>query len=249
MRATKDIMGMPITVDIADALATEEGLEEVFSYFIAVDKRFSTYKPESEIMRINRGELVKEECSDDMREIFKLAEKTKKETGGYFDIKKSDGTLDPSGVVKGWAILNAAEMLRLRGFEDFYVDAGGDIASNGKNAEGEEWNVGIRNPFNRDQIVKVIYPRGSGVATSGTYIRGQHIYDPHAPNAVIDDIVSLTVIGPDVLEADRFATAAFAMGMKGLEFLERLPGFEAYAIDPQGIATMTSGFDAYTRTA
>ena len=61
----------------------------------------------------------------------------------------------------------------------------------------------------------------------------------------IGDIVSLTVIGPDVLEADRFSTAAFAMGKSGIHFIEDLPGFEGYVVDGAGIATQTSGFKAF----
>ena len=88
-------------------------------------------------------------------------------------------------------------------------------------------------------------PKGRGIATSGSYVRGQHIYDPHAPERQIEDIVSLTVIGPDVLEADRFSTAAFAMGKAGIHFIEELPGFEGYMVDAAGIATQTSGFKAF----
>ena len=88
-------------------------------------------------------------------------------------------------------------------------------------------------------------PRGRGIATSGTYVRGRHIYDPHRPALQITDIVSLTVIGSDVLEADRFATAAFAMGKAGLYFIEELPCLEGYVVDSNGIATQTSGFRAF----
>ena len=126
------------------------------------------------------------------------------------------------------------------------VNAGGDSASSGVNAKGEAWSVGIRNPFKREEIVKVLYPHGRGVATSGSYIRGAHIYNPHAPEEELRDITSLTVVGPDVLEADRYATAAFAMGRNGIAFIERQPGLEGYAIDANGIATMTSGFAALT---
>jgi thiamine biosynthesis lipoprotein ApbE len=59
------------------------------------------------------------------------------------------------------------------------------------------------------------------------------------------DVVSLTVIGPNVYEADRFATAAFAMGKKGIYFIEQLPGFEGYMIDTSAQATYTSGFERY----
>ena len=131
------------------------------------------------------------------------------------------------------------------GFANFCVAAGGDIQCQGLNEEGQEWTVGIRNPFLRDEIVKVLEPRGHGVATSGNYIRGAHIYDPHTGRYGAHDIVSLTVIGPDVLEADRYATAAFAMGRQGIEFIERMPGLEGYEIDSAGMARMTIGLKKY----
>ena len=240
-------MGMHITVEIADRKTTREIFDEVFSYFKAVDRQFSTYKNDSEITRINRGEISADNYSKEMQEIFALAEKTKRETSGYFDIKKPDGTLDPSGVVKGWAIEKAAELLLEKGSENFYVDAGGDVQSAGLNSMGDEWSVGIRNPFKLEEIVKVVYPKGRGIATSGSYLRGAHIYNPHDSDKKLLEIVSLTVIGENILEADRFATAAFAMGKQGINFIEQLSGFEGYAIDSKGIATMTSNFELYTK--
>ena len=65
----------------------------------------------------------------------------------------------------------------------------------------------------------------------------------HDPARPIEDIVSLTVIGPDVLEADRFATAGFAMGRAGILFIEQTPGLEGYLVDRNGRATLTSGFE------
>jgi thiamine biosynthesis lipoprotein len=244
MKDTRLIMGMPIEVEVV-APNPELAIEDTFSYLVGVDERFSTYKESSEISRINRGELDLASASPEMKQVFALADLTKEETDGYFDIRKPDGTLDPSGIVKGWAIKNAAARIRAAGYQSYFVNAGGDIALSGKNARGEDWSVGIRNPFNQSETVKVVYPRGKGVATSGSYIRGAHIYNPHAPEESLSEVLSITVIGPDVLEADRFATAAFAMGKRGTEFIEKLPGFEAYAIDAGGIATMTSGFGAY----
>jgi thiamine biosynthesis lipoprotein len=180
-----------------------------------------------------------------MQEILAIAARTMKETHGYFDIRRPDGSLDPSGVVKGWAIRNAADLIRAAGVRNFYVEAGGDIQTGGVNAAGESWTVGIRNPFNQREIVKAIRPQGRGVATSGSYVRGQHIYDPFRPGQRLDDIVSLTVVGGDVLEADRFATAAFAMGRAGIYFIDERPDLEGYAIDAAGVATKTSGFERY----
>ena len=82
------------------------------------------------------------------------------------------------------------------------------------------------------------------MATSGTYLRGEHIYNPKN-NQPASEIISLTVIGSNVYEADRFATGAFAMGQAGIQFIEALPGFEGYMIDHRGTATMTSGFTGY----
>lgn len=244
MRQTRILMGMPVTVEIADSGATTDLLDAVFAYFEYVDATFSTYKPESEISRINRGELAVAQASADMRAIFGLAEQTRQETGGYFNIARN-GVYDPSGIVKGWAIDQAAELLRERGCANFYVDAGGDIQVVGLNASGVPWRVGIRNPFNLHEIVKVLAVTDCGVATSGTSIRGQHIYNPFAPSEPLTEIVSLTVIGPDIYEADRFATAAFAMGRTGIFFIEQLTGLEGYAIDAHGQATFTTGFMRY----
>jgi FAD:protein FMN transferase len=244
MHDTRLLMGMPITIEIVDR-APARLMEEVFDYFAAVDARFSTFKPESEISALNSGRIAASDVSPGMQEVLALAERTKRETDGYFEIRRADGLLDPCGIVKGWAICNAADLVRHAGVRNYFVDAGGDIQCRGKNPEGEDWSVGIRNPFNEREIIKAVTPKGRGIATSGTYVRGQHIYNPREPGQPIDDIVSLTVIGPDVLEADRFSTAAFAMGKAGIHFIENLPGFEGYVVDGAGIATQTSGFKAF----
>lgn len=239
-------MGMPIEINISDSSASQKDIDDTFAYFDYVEKKFSVFRKDSEITSINEGRVGKGQMSADMAEIFKLAEKTKTETGGYFDIVANDGKYNPSGLVKGWAIHNAADQLAKKGFKDFYVNAGGDIEAHGRNPQGRPWLIGIQNPFNLEQIIKVIYLKNIGVATSGTYIRGQHVYNPHKRNEKITDIVSLTVIGPNVYEADRFATTAFAMGRGGIDFIEILDGFEGYAIDKDRKATMTSGFEKYT---
>jgi thiamine biosynthesis lipoprotein len=246
MRETRLLMGMPITVDIGGA-SDAALVDTVFDYFEHIDRRFSTYRTDSEISAINRGDLPVRDWSGEMMDVLALAAQTKNETDGYFDIREPDGSLDPSGIVKGWAIRNAAGIVQRAGVGDFFIEAGGDIQSRGRNASGLDWSVGIRNPFNADEIIKIVYPRGHGVATSGTYVRGQHIYNPRAIADPIIDIVSLTVIGADVFEADRFATAAFAMGRDGILFLEQTPGLEGYVVDSNGRATPTSGFGAFCR--
>jgi thiamine biosynthesis lipoprotein len=247
MVETRLLMGMPIIVEIVDQNATQVTMDKVFEYFEYIDKTFSPFKENSEISRINRGEIKIEDWSADMKIIFELAEKTKNETSRYFDIIDNNGKYNPSGIVKGWAILEAAKILWKLGFENFYVNAGGDIQFSGKNSDGKTWTTGIKNPFNQKEIVKVIYLENKeGIATSGNYIRGDHIYNPNDRKKIIDEIVSFTVIGPDIYEADRFATAVFAMEKEGILFLEKFPRFAGYMIDKKGIAYMTNNFEQYT---
>ncbi len=246
MKQTQILMGMPISVEIIDNHIPADTFNMVFDYFRYVDETFSTYKPSSEVSKINRGEMSPEILSQDMREILQLSEKTRVETKGYFNIRHK-GQLDPSGIVKGWAINNAARLLKNAGYRNYYIDAGGDIQVEGKNSQGRAWTIGIRNPFKVDEIVKVLSVKNCGVATSGTYERGRHIYNPMANGKPVTDIVSITVIGPNIYDTDRFATAAFAMGSQGIKLIEKLDGFEGYMIDNKGIATMTKGFEQYTR--
>ena len=246
MKRTEIIMGMPITVELVDEHATEH-FTELFNYFKAVDERYSTYKNSSEISQINEG-LEKTKWSAEMKTVLELCEQTRKETNGYFNIMHR-GKRDPSGLVKGWAIANAAAQLLRKKVTNFYIEAGGDIQVNGNDATGQPWKVGIRSPFNIAETVKTLQVTMEGIATSGTYIRGQHIYNPFNPDAGIQRVRSLTVIGPNVYEADRFATAAFAMGEQGIGFIECLAGLEGYMITDDQRATYTSGFERYTINA
>lgn len=244
MKETRSMMDMHVTVEIADRHAKKSDLAAVFNYFTYIDNTFSTFKPTSEISQINAGKIKPKNYSPDMKMVLALCEQTTTETAGFFDMHR-DGKIDPTGLVKGWAIWQAAELLKQRGCHHFLVDAGGDIQVAGKNKAGLPWSIGIRNPFDATQIVKVLQLSDCGIATSGTSLRGQHIYNPHQPTAKMEEIVSLTVIGPNVYEADRFATPAFAMEKAGMTFIAKRPGLEAYMIDKNGIATYTPGFTAY----
>src|SRR5581483_8121187 len=114
MRDTRILMGMPITVEIVDS-APARLRDDVFAYFATVETRFSTFKPDSEISALNQGRLAAADFSTEMQEVLAIAARTKSETRGYFEIRRSDGSLDPSGIVKGWAIRNAAHLIRSSG--------------------------------------------------------------------------------------------------------------------------------------
>ena len=244
MKQTRVHMGMPITVEIVSDLATSELFERVFAFFAEVDTNYSPFKPDSQVARIDSGELALDAADDEMQSILWLAELTEQQTFGFFTVWQN-GRFNPSGIVKGWAIYQAADIVREAGFNNFYIDAGGDVQVYGRNPQAEPWQIGIRNPFDQTQIVKTLSAIDCGVATSGFYQRGRHIYNPHAADDPLDEVVSLTVVGPNVFEADRFATAAFAMGREGIHFIESRPGLEGYMIDKTGMATMSSGFSQY----
>ena len=232
MKLTQFIMGMPVTVDVADTAVTADILDEVFNYFRYVDDKYSPFKPTSEVSQINAGKI--KSPSPEMALILKLAEQTTKETNGYFDVWH-DKKLDPSGLVKGWAINNAARILQNHGLKNYFVEAGGDIQTAGP----KKWRIGIKNPFKPTEIVKIFTLSGQGIATSGNYERGLHIYNPKTGRAA-NDVASITVIGPNVYEADRFATAAFAMGKNGLKFIATRPNLAGYQINKNGTAVLTA---------
>jgi len=242
MKKTEIIMGMPITIEVVDKISHKD-FESIFDYFKQVDKKYSTYKSTSEISKINNG-LPKSKWSQQMKLVLDLCEQTKKLTNGFFDINRN-GKIDPSGLVKGWSVNNAAKILKTKGMLNFYIEAGGDIQVHGLSSKKTPWEIGIRNPFNTTEIIKVIKLTEKGIATSGTYIRGQHIYNPLSGNQAVSSVKSLTVIGPDVYEADRYATAAFAMGEQGIDFINSISGLEGYMVDADKIATYTQGFRKY----
>lgn len=241
---TRLIMGMEVTVSVAGR-APDGAISRIFEHFLALDARFSPFKICSEVTRYDRFDLRPMDLSEDMQEVLDLAALTTRQSHGYFRLRSRGDRFDPSGIVKGWAIERAACQLRAEGIGNFYIDAGGDIQTAGRNANGEPWRIGIRNPFNSEEIVKIVALSGQGIATSGSYVQGNHIYDPHRPGKPIPDVVSVTVIADDILEADRFATASFAMGSDAVHFIEEMPNLEGYVIDAGGVATMTSGFRAF----
>src|ERR1035437_10933840 len=110
MKQSKILMGMTIKVEIVDQKVNEAIFEKIFSYFSYVEDKFSVFKETSEITAINKGLITEKDYSDDMKEVFLLSEKTKHDTNGYFDIVTPSGKYNPSGLVKGWAIYNAAKI-------------------------------------------------------------------------------------------------------------------------------------------
>ncbi len=243
LREVRELMGMPVTIAVADDQpATRLAVEEAFADFALLDRTFSPFLPGSAVSRVNRGELRLGQAGELVDQAANLCQLYEQATDGYFSAWP-EGRFDPSGLVKGWAIDRAGSILSRHGCRDFYVDAGGDVLARGESTAGGAWRVGIRHPVNRAEVVRVVLAANLAIATSGTYEKGDHIRNPHT-GAPATDWLSFTVAGPDIFNADIYATAAFAMGEEGLAFIERTSGYEAYAIDRKLIGSWTAGFDA-----
>jgi thiamine biosynthesis lipoprotein len=235
-------MGMPIVIDLRDEAAADELLDRAFDEFRAVDARFSTYKADSEVSRINRGNLAVEDAHADVRAILARCEELRVETGGFFDMRAaSPETIDPSGLVKGWAVDRVAALLGAAGLRHFAVSAGGDVVVRGWGLPEDCWRVGIQHPTIADKLAKVVVGTDLAIATSGAYARGDHVFDPHTRRPS-EGVLSVTVTGPELATADAFATAAFAMGAKGPAWTARLRGHEAMTILADGRVLSTPGF-------
>jgi thiamine biosynthesis lipoprotein len=233
----RHIMGMPIGVDVRDRGID---VEPAFEWLREVDATFSTYRADSDVSRLDRGELTLAECRPEVDEVLTRCLALERETHGAFSVRPS-GRLDPSGFVKGWAVAGAAERLGATGARNFCINAGGDIVARGRPAPDRRWRLGIRHPLDVEQLAAVVALEDLAIATSGQYEKDGHIVDPrtgHAPAGLL----SVTIVGPDLALADAYATAAFAMGAGGPDWTATLAGYDALCItDDQRVLT-TPGF-------
>ena len=234
-------MGMPIVVDVRDEEVEEDTLEAVFDWLRWVDATFSTYREDSEISRLDRGELAVADAHDDVRRVLDRCEELREETRGSFDARAT-GRLDPSGLVKGWAVDSGADILHGAGLRNFALNAGGDMRLSGRAVPELTWRVGIQHPLDRARVAAVVEANDLAVATSGAYARGDHVVEPHTgrpPHGVL----SVTVVGPELATADAYATAALVMGPHaGPHWTARLRGYEAMTILADETVLTTGGF-------
>ena len=228
-------MGTVVSFDVRGTGGADDAIRHAVASLHRADELFSTYRADSEICRIDRGELSVADASDDVREVLARCEELRVETDGAFDVR-SRGTLDPSAYVKGWAAQRAADLIVATGFPDVCVTAGGDVA-----ARGHAWRIGIQHPRDRTALAAVVEARDLAVATSGMYERGEHLVDPRTGRAP-EGVLSVTVTGPDLARADAYSTAAFALGAEAAAWTLRLPdGYEAMTITADDRVLSTPG--------
>lgn len=237
-------MGTVVSLDARtdDAALAADGFTRAMAWLRDVDARFSTYRDDSEIRRLDRGELRLEETHPDVRTVLRRCAELREETGGAFDVRAT-GRLDPSALVKGWAVQRAADLLQAEGLTDFMVSAGGDVVVRGGALPDATWRVGVQHPRDRAAVAVVFAATDCAIATSGTYERGAHLIDPRSGAAPVG-VLSVTVVGPDLGLADAYSTAAFALGPDGPGWTLTLQGYEALTILADDRVVRTPGFPA-----
>ncbi|MEP7331784.1 MAG: FAD:protein FMN transferase [Terracoccus sp.] len=236
-------MGMPVGIhlrgDGAWSPSAEWAVRAAFETFREMDELFSTYRPQSQLMRLRRGEIGLAACSPLLAGAQAIGEHAERVTQGAFTtlLPTGDGdlTFDPTGLVKGWTVDLASDHLSDLPGLSWCINAGGDLrvgAHPGVPRSGPgsiTWQVGVEDPGDRTRVARAIALTEGSVATSGTAARGAHLYDP-ASEWMVDRAGSVTVTGPTLLWADIWATALFVGG---------LPTREAFEADAVGYHAFT----------
>ena len=225
------VMGTVVTLDIRAPFVSDVVVERAIGILHDIDRRFSLYRSDSELSRLAGGSLSEQELSADVRWVLAACDDLARLTHGAFDARRhrADGVVDPSALVKGWAVELAVAELERGGARNLFIGAGGDIVTRGEPTPGDPWHVGIRHPRLPGQIAAVLEMRDGAIATSGLYERGAHLQDPRTQRPAAG-LQSFSVVGPDLAWADAYATAGFVMGMDGLAWVDQRPGYGALAI-------------------
>ena len=239
-RAVFPVMGTvsSITVPTAEVAwlgddAVAEALHAARLELERMDLRFSHYSAHSDISRWVAGEAVSSEAVADIEHVLRQCGRLHADSDGVFRARDPrTGALDTAGYVKGYAIGRAADELRRHGIASFALGVGGDAVFAGRPAADRPWQVAVQDPLRRFAVAAVIPLIDGAVATSGTGERGQHIWGPSA--ATPDALASFTVTGPDIAEADAYATIGFAMGEDGIAWVARHDGYRSLAVRADG---------------
>jgi thiamine biosynthesis lipoprotein len=225
-------MGTVFTIDVRDPGDWRNAVAEAVSWLRHAEAIFSTYQPDSDISRLRRGELAMEATDPWVPVVLDLCAELQLATRGHFTAVR-DGHIDPTGLVKGWAVERASAILTRHGARNHAVNGGGDVQLAGAPEPGRPWCVGISHPFDRSSVVATVSGREFAVATSGSAERGLHIVDPFSGRTP-KELASATVVGPSLACADAYATAAFVMGREAVRWIAGVDQYEALLVTADG---------------
>lgn len=252
VRRVEHVMGLPVSLALrgrhADDAAGRDAWRAVMTSLRAADRVFSTYRPDSVVSRLDRGELALDDpqVPAEVHEVLALAARAERASDGAFSAWLVDPgdpagrrRLDPSGVVKGWAVERAAQALRVLDDTDFCIGAGGDVLGSALDPD-LPWRIGIEDPHDIRRILATVPLRDGAVATSGTAHRGAHVVDART-GLPPTGVASVTVVARSLTAADVDATAAFAQGPDAAAWLGRRVGRTGLVVAPDRTVTTVTG--------
>lgn len=242
-------------VDAASTADDERGdaIARALAWFHEVETTCTRFDETSELMQLCRRPGVPTPVSEILFAAVEMALGVATASHGAFDPTAAAGELQPAGsqtfrdlsldartrtitlrrplqldvnaVAKGLAVDLAAR--ELRPFDNFVVDAGGDLYASGHNAHGNPWRIGIRHPAIDHEVIATIDVSDAAICTSGNYERrdvssgGGHIVNPRTGTTAAA-ARSATVVASSAMLADAMSTAAFVIGgAEAVAFLER----------------------------
>lgn len=236
LRHAEHVMGTVVSFAVmpgeVPAHAARSAITAACAVLHQADATFSTWNPQSPVSRLRRGAAALGELPAEVGEVLKLCEKVRQVSEGWFDPWAIPGGVDPTGLVKGWAVEQAIAVLRKAGLEAAMINGGGDIAVLGSPAPGQSWRIGIRHPW-RPNALAAIIDVTAAIATSGGYERGAHLINPFTGQPA-SQAASATVIGSSLAIADALATAVAAGGDDAFAIVAGLEHYESYLIRPDG---------------
>jgi len=204
-------MAFDVTVEGVASEAAAPAVEAVHRDLLRADDLFSLFRPDTPVARLARGDATLADMPAEVTEVLHLAERYREATGGAFDIRRPDGVLDPTGIVKTWAVTKATT--HLGGVPSWLLSASGDVV-----AHGGPWRVGIADPAVKgdpagSRVLDAIVLGGActAVATSGSAQVADHIWDP-VTGEPARHFLQACVAGTDLVECDVWATAICAGG-------------------------------------
>jgi thiamine biosynthesis lipoprotein len=245
------VMGMPFSIDIRDGSAhddpnrTEGVLDRCFETLRAADSTFSLWQPDTPMSRLSAGTARLGDMPTEVVEVLRACVRASVATGGAFRARRPDGRVDPTGLVKGWAVARVGRLLSSAGLRHWCVNAAGDVLVHGQARPGEPWVVGVINPDRPGELVDAVRLTHGAMATSGTAERGAHLWNP-LPHNGSTNVRSVSVVARDIVRADVLATAASAYGDEAASWLESLTGVEGLVVRDDGQVDVTSGWAART---
>lgn len=137
--------------------------------------------------------------------------------------QSGDLSVNLSAIAKGYAVDEIAKILADNNINNYLVEIGGEVANQGLNPKGADWNIAIESPTSTKQTIsRIISPKGMGIATSGDYRnyfekdgqRYSHTIDPTNGYPITHNLASITVLHQQTILADALATAMMVMGEK-----------------------------------